>query len=80
MVKLHSQGPYTGASMNLARTIGPAIWNNNYNMIWIYCTAPITSGLITSVVYRYVFFVDEAVNDEIVRSVNKCSLKRCQDV
>lgn len=66
--------------MNLARTIGPAIWNNNYHMIWIYCTAPIASGLITSFVYRYVFHLEDTLNDEIVQSVKKCSLKRCQDV
>lgn len=34
-------GPYTGASMNPARSIAPSIFSNNLDFIWLYTLAPI---------------------------------------
>lgn len=35
----------SGASMNPARTLGPAVAANNYKAIWVYFTAPILGAL-----------------------------------
>lgn len=40
-------GPLTGASMNPARSIGPAIVANNLNDIWIYCLSTVVGSLFT---------------------------------
>ncbi|XP_026655661.1 aquaporin NIP6-1-like isoform X2 [Phoenix dactylifera] len=38
-------GRISGASMNPARTLGPAVAANNYKAIWVYFTAPILGAL-----------------------------------
>lgn len=48
-------GPYTGASMNPARTLPPAIWNASYKALWVYFVAPPLAGLIMPLIYKYVF-------------------------
>ena len=45
-------GPFTGASMNPARSIGPAVLANNYNDIIIYILAPIIGAIIATYIYN----------------------------
>ncbi|KAK9739673.1 Major intrinsic protein [Popillia japonica] len=46
---------YTGASMNPARSFGPAVWNNDWENHWIYWVGPLTSAVVGSVIYRFLF-------------------------
>ena len=45
-------GPFTGASMNPARTIGPTIASANYQHLWIYIVAPIAGMLVFSILHK----------------------------
>ncbi|CAL0335256.1 unnamed protein product [Lupinus luteus] len=45
MLNILIAGPATGGSMNLVRTLGPAIATNNYKAIWVYLIAPILGAL-----------------------------------
>ena len=45
-------GPVTGASMNPARSIGPALVAAAWTDLWIYLTAPIAGALVGAVVYQ----------------------------
>ncbi|KAG8490103.1 hypothetical protein CXB51_015963 [Gossypium anomalum] len=44
--------PITGASMNPARSLGPAIVSNHYEGIWIYATSPIIGAVSGAWVYN----------------------------
>lgn len=54
-------GPFTGASMNPARTFGPALWNNNFTSHWVYWLGPMAAGVITAFGYKVVFRREVAV-------------------
>ncbi|XP_008550663.1 aquaporin AQPAe.a isoform X1 [Microplitis demolitor] len=61
-------GPYTGCSLNPARSLGPAIWNNYWNHHWIFWFGPIGGSLLASVLYRSVF------------SPRQCNLPECASI
>lgn len=44
--------PLTGASMNPARSLGPAIFSNNMGTYWIYIVGPLLGALVAGLVYR----------------------------
>lgn len=50
------QGPYSGGSMNPARSFGPALYNWNWDSQWLYWVAPLSAALITSVSFRMIFY------------------------
>lgn len=45
-------GPLTGASMNPARSFGPAMWSSYVEGLWIYFLAPIAGAVCAAIVYN----------------------------
>jgi aquaporin NIP len=45
-------GPISGASMNPARSIAPAVIAGNVNSLWIYIFAPIAGGILASLTWK----------------------------
>lgn len=47
-------GPISGASMNPARTLGPALVSGNLAPLWIYLIGPILGAMAGATVYRFI--------------------------
>ena len=45
-------GPITGASMNPARSLGPAVAADQYTAIWVYLLAPLLGAAIAALTYQ----------------------------
>ncbi|KAG4999970.1 hypothetical protein AAZX31_08G117700 [Glycine max] len=62
-------GPITGASMNPARSIGPAILHNEYRGIWIYIVSPTLGAVAGTWVYNTIRYTDKPLR-EITKSTS----------
>jgi glycerol uptake facilitator-like aquaporin len=47
-------GPISGASMNPARSIGPAIVSGDLHALWLYIVAPILGASLGALVYQFI--------------------------
>jgi MIP family channel proteins len=47
-------GPISGASMNPARSIGPALVSGNFHALWVYIVAPILGTSLGGFAYQFV--------------------------
>jgi MIP family channel proteins len=47
-------GPLTGASLNPARTLGPAVATGNFVDLWVYLAGPLAGGALAALLYKKV--------------------------
>jgi MIP family channel proteins len=47
-------GPISGASMNPARSLGPAVASSNFTALWVYFIAPVAGSLLAVPTWRFV--------------------------
>jgi MIP family channel proteins len=47
-------GPITGASMNPARSLGPAVVSGDLHALWLYLLAPLAGATVGGIVYQFV--------------------------
>ena len=47
-------GPLTNASMNPARTLGPALFEGRFDQVWVYFVAPILGAIFGALTYNWI--------------------------
>ena len=52
MLEAMFAGPVSGASMNPARSIGPAVIAQNLSSVWIYIFAPIVGAICAAITWQ----------------------------
>ncbi|KAL8161885.1 hypothetical protein V2J09_013374 [Rumex salicifolius] len=62
MLNVFVAGPATGASMNPARSIGPALVKGVYNGLWAYIFGPIIGTLLGAFAYNFIRLTDKPTN------------------
>ncbi|BAS70922.1 Os01g0202800 [Oryza sativa Japonica Group] len=56
-------GPVTGASMNPARSLGPAMVAGRYGGVWVYVAAPVSGTVCGAWAYNLLRFTDKPLRD-----------------
>jgi aquaporin Z len=57
--------PLTGASVNPARSLAPAIVSGNYSHLWVYLTAPFAGSILGWLIYRFVSLPEDDLSVEM---------------
>ncbi|XP_044468986.1 probable aquaporin NIP-type [Mangifera indica] len=76
MLNVFVAGPVSGASMNPARSLGPAIVKHEYRGIWVYMIGPVIGTVAGGFAYNLIRFTDKPLSELTKNSFFLKSLSR----
>jgi len=57
--------PWTGGSLNPARSLGPAVVEGVWQDFWVYWAGPLGAAMVVGLVYRFVFLTGPPTEEEV---------------
>ncbi|XP_022842986.1 probable aquaporin NIP-type [Olea europaea var. sylvestris] len=76
MLNVFVAGPISGASMNPARSIGPAIVKHTYKGLWVYIFGPLIGTILGGFAYNLIRYTNKPLREltkssSLIRSISK---------
>lgn len=79
MLEVWIEAPFTGTSLNAARSLGPALFAGRLEHYWIYATAPIAGALLGALTYSRFLPSEKMICSKLYHTFNyKCHMPSCK--
>jgi len=81
MLEVWLEAPVSGTSLNLARSLGPALLTGESGYLWLYAIAPVSGSVLAAVSFSFVKPMKELICSKLYHTKRyKCHMPNCSVV